>query len=160
MIRQRWTIGLGLGILLAIGAGATALDIRSRQDNPPQLARLNSIVDLIARRVAVSGELVRLSAASDGVGLAALHATPIPDFELPKARALRGLPFDRRGVVVRCNDRRKSFSLTVSGRPLRSRDGEITGAALAKPYRRSELAQMSRAALDAPAGVPITRPQV
>jgi PAS domain S-box-containing protein len=355
MIRQRWTIGLGLGILLAIGAAATALDIRSRhdaawvehtlrvlqktsdlrlrlrqvesasrgfalarspdflaelddarknipaaiadlkqavQDNPPQLARLNAIADLIPHRVAVLDELVRLSAASDDAGLAALHAraegrasqaeiaerldafaaeekrlldvrtatsqangslllavdlaglavllliaaylirrayladrslrsslsrlkaeassleaqaleqkqnlilaheearhsaailkstfntmaeavlvidqngaivlfnpaavrifqlkpgttlvdirnqnsffehdgtTPIPDFELPTARALRGLPFDRHDVVVRRHDRHESLSLTVSGRPLRNRDGEITGAAM------------------------------
>src|SRR5690349_6100858 len=135
MIRQRWTIGLGLGILLAIGAAATALDIRSRrdaawvehtlrvlqktsdlrlrlrqvesasrgfalarspdfvaefddarnnipaaiadlqqavQDNPAQQARLAKLADLMTRRVALSGELVRLSAASDG--LAALHS--------------------------------------------------------------------------------------
>src|SRR5262245_35114616 len=126
MIRQRWTIGVGLGILLAIGAAATALDIESRhdadwvehtlhvlqktsdlrlqlrqvesasrgfaltrspdfiaefddarknipavtadlqqavQDDPAQLARLAKLADLIARRVAISGELVRLSAA-------------------------------------------------------------------------------------------------
>jgi PAS domain S-box-containing protein len=355
MIRQRSTIGLGLGILLAIGAAATALDIKSRhdaawvehtlgvlqktsdlrlrlrqvesasrgfaltrspdfvaefddarknipaaiadlqhavQDNPPQLARLTSIADLIARRVAASGDLVRLSATFDGAGVAALHAkaegrasqaeiaerldafateekrlldartatsqangalllavnlaglalllmiaaylirrayladralrwslrrseavtsslearaaaqtqdllvvhqearhsasilkntfnsmaegvlvidragaivlsnpaamrifqlksgttlvdiksqnrffeldgtTLIPDFELPTARALRGLPFDQREVIVRRNDRRNSFSLMVSGRPLRNRDGEITGAAM------------------------------
>jgi PAS domain S-box-containing protein len=353
MIRQRWTIGLGLGILLAIGAAATALDIRSRrdaawvehtlrvlqktsdlrlrlrqvesasrgfalarspdfvaefddarnnipaaiadlqqavQDNPAQQARLAKLADLMTRRVALSGELVRLSAASDG--LAALHSraegrasqaeiaerldafaaeekrlldlrtaasqangslllavdltglallsiiaaylirrayladralrsslsrskaeassleaqaieqnqhlmaaheearhsaailkstfntmaeavlvidqagaivlsnpaaarifqltpetklvdirnqnrffehdgtTPIPDFELPTARALSGLPFDRREVVVRRDDRHESISLTVSGRPLRNRDGEITGAAM------------------------------
>ena len=139
MIRQRWTIGLGLGILLAIGAAATALDIKSRhdagwvehtlevlqkiselrlrlrqvesasrgfaltrspdfvaefedarknipavatdlqravQDNPAQLTRLAKIRDLIARRIAASGELVRLSTASDGAGVAALQARP------------------------------------------------------------------------------------
>ncbi|MGC2081865.1 MAG: CHASE3 domain-containing protein [Bradyrhizobium sp.] len=355
MIRQRWTIGLGLGILLAIGAAATALDIKSRhdagwvehtlevlqkiselrlrlrqvesasrgfaltrspdfvaefedarknipavatdlqravQDNPAQLTRLAKIRDLIARRIAASGELVRLSTASDGAGLAALQAKPegrasqteiagqldafateekrlldertatsrangalllavnlaglalllmiaaylirrayladralrsslsrseteastleaqaveqmqhldvahqearhsasilnntfntmaegvlvidqsgaivlsnpaaarifqlkadttlfdikdqnrffehdgttlIPDFELPTARALRGLPFDRREIIVRHNNRRGSFSLMVSGRPLRSRAGEITSAAM------------------------------
>jgi len=138
MIRQRWTIGLGLGILLAIGAAATALDIKSRhdaawvehtlrvlqktsdlrlqlrqaesasrgfaltrsqdlvaefdqasrsipaaiadleqavQDNPAQLARLTSVADPITRAVAISGDLIRLSAASDAAGIAALNTS-------------------------------------------------------------------------------------
>lgn len=54
----------------------------------------------------------------------------IPDEELPIARALRGISFDRREVVVRPTDGRKSFRLMVSGRPLRTPNGDISGAAM------------------------------
>jgi PAS domain S-box-containing protein len=56
--------------------------------------------------------------------------TRIPDAELPIARALRGLSFDRREVVVKPNDGRPQFRLMVSGRPLRNAEGTISGAAL------------------------------
>ncbi|MGJ5208726.1 CHASE3 domain-containing protein [Bradyrhizobium sp. HKCCYLR20261] len=60
---------------------------------------------------------------SDGV-------TQIPNDELPIARALLGLSFDRREVVVKPTDGRPHFRLMVSGRPLRGSDGAINGAAL------------------------------
>ncbi|MGJ4932003.1 CHASE3 domain-containing protein [Bradyrhizobium sp. HKCCYLS2038] len=56
--------------------------------------------------------------------------TPIPDDELPIARALRGLSFDRREVVVRPLDGRVPARLMVSGRPLRNADGALNGAVL------------------------------
>ncbi|CCD94180.1 putative sensor histidine kinase with a CHASE3 and a response regulator receiver domain; signal peptide [Bradyrhizobium sp. ORS 375] len=54
----------------------------------------------------------------------------IGDEDLPIARALRGLSFDRREVVVKPTDGRPQFRLMVSGRPLRNSDGAISGAAL------------------------------
>ncbi|MGC2779694.1 MAG: CHASE3 domain-containing protein [Bradyrhizobium sp.] len=57
-------------------------------------------------------------------------ATRIPDDDLPIARALRGLSFDRREVVVKPTDGRPQFRLMVSGRPLRNSAGAIGGAAL------------------------------
>ncbi|MGJ5179607.1 CHASE3 domain-containing protein [Bradyrhizobium oligotrophicum] len=60
---------------------------------------------------------------SDGI-------TRIPDDELPIARTLRGLSFDRREVVVKPTDGRPQFRLMVSGRPLRNSEGAIRGAAL------------------------------
>ncbi|MGJ5131651.1 CHASE3 domain-containing protein [Bradyrhizobium oligotrophicum] len=56
--------------------------------------------------------------------------TRIVDEELPIARALCGLSFDRREVVVKPTDGRPQFRLMVSGRPLRSSAGAISGAAL------------------------------
>ncbi len=60
---------------------------------------------------------------SDGVTLIA------PD-DLPIARALRGLSFDRREILVKPADGQAQFRLMVSGRPLRGSDGAISGAAL------------------------------
>jgi signal transduction histidine kinase/CHASE3 domain sensor protein len=57
-------------------------------------------------------------------------ATAIPDHDLPTAQALSGLAFDWRKVVVRRNDQRESSSLMVSGRPLRTASGEISGATM------------------------------
>ncbi|CCD99385.1 CHASE3 domain-containing protein [Bradyrhizobium sp. STM 3809] len=54
----------------------------------------------------------------------------IADADLPIARALRGLSFDRREVVVKPTDGRPQFRLMVSGRPLRNAEGAISGAAL------------------------------
>jgi PAS domain S-box-containing protein len=54
----------------------------------------------------------------------------IADGELPIARALRGQSFDRREIVVKPTDGRPMFRLMVSGRPLRSPDGQINGAAM------------------------------
>ncbi|WP_315712242.1 MULTISPECIES: CHASE3 domain-containing protein [unclassified Bradyrhizobium] len=56
--------------------------------------------------------------------------TRIVDEELPIARALCGLSFDRREVVVKPTDGRPQFRLMVSGRPLRNSAGAISGAAL------------------------------
>ncbi|GLH75205.1 two-component system sensor histidine kinase/response regulator [Bradyrhizobium sp. SSBR45G] len=56
--------------------------------------------------------------------------TSIPEADLPIARALRGLSFDRREVVVKPTDGRPQFRLMVSGRPLRNSNGAISGAAL------------------------------
>jgi len=56
--------------------------------------------------------------------------TPIPKDELPVARTLRGLSFDRREVVVKPLDGRPQARLMVSGRPLHDADGAINGAAL------------------------------
>ncbi|NPU14590.1 response regulator [Bradyrhizobium sp. 83012] len=56
--------------------------------------------------------------------------TLIDDRELPIARALRGLSFDRREVVVKPTDGRPQFRLMVSGRPLRNSADAISGAAL------------------------------
>ncbi|CAL77259.1 putative sensor histidine kinase with a CHASE3 and a response regulator receiver domain; signal peptide [Bradyrhizobium sp. ORS 278] len=56
--------------------------------------------------------------------------TRIRDEDLPIARALRGLSFDRREVVVKPTDGRPQFRLMVSGRPLRNSEGAISGAAL------------------------------
>ncbi|CCD86450.1 putative sensor histidine kinase with a CHASE3 and a response regulator receiver domain; signal peptide [Bradyrhizobium sp. ORS 285] len=56
--------------------------------------------------------------------------TRIDDQDLPIARALRGLSFDRREVVVKPTDGRPQFRLMVSGRPLRNSAGAISGAAL------------------------------
>jgi PAS domain S-box-containing protein len=55
---------------------APALDalIEATQDNRAQTQLLESTRDLIARRLAVSGELVRLHAAGDSAGIAALNA--------------------------------------------------------------------------------------
>ncbi|MGY3452862.1 CHASE3 domain-containing protein [Bradyrhizobium sp. USDA 4353] len=56
--------------------------------------------------------------------------TRIANDDLPIARALRGLSFDRREVVVKPTDGRPQFRLMVSGRPLRNSAGAISGAAL------------------------------
>ncbi|WP_257168378.1 CHASE3 domain-containing protein [Bradyrhizobium sp. SRS-191] len=56
--------------------------------------------------------------------------TLIDDQDLPIARALRGLSFDRREVVVKPTDGRSQFRLMVSGRPLRNSAAAISGAAL------------------------------
>mgnify|MGYP000202712271 CR=1 FL=1 len=56
--------------------------------------------------------------------------TRIDAEDLPIARALRGLSFDRREVVVKPTDGRPQFRLMVSGRPLRTSLGTINGAAL------------------------------
>jgi PAS domain S-box-containing protein len=137
MIRRGVAAGIGLGMLLGIGAASTALDIKSRHDaarvnhtlkvlqdtselrvelrqveaagrgyaltgalnliddfrtasaripaafaalqaevadNPAQSERLRSIDGLIQRRVALSGELIRLHAVSDQAGIDALNA--------------------------------------------------------------------------------------
>jgi PAS domain S-box-containing protein len=50
--------------------------------------------------------------------------------DLPIARALRGLSFDRREVVIGPTADRPQFRLMVSGRPLRTSQGTISGAAL------------------------------
>ncbi|WP_315744786.1 MULTISPECIES: CHASE3 domain-containing protein [unclassified Bradyrhizobium] len=56
--------------------------------------------------------------------------TPIAASELPTPRALRGESFDRCEVVVYRRDSRDALRLMISGRPLRSADGRITGAAM------------------------------
>ncbi|XUM24966.1 CHASE3 domain-containing protein [Bradyrhizobium oligotrophicum S58] len=56
--------------------------------------------------------------------------TRIVNEDLPIARALGGLSFDRREVVVKPTDGRPQFRLMVSGRPLRNSAGAISGAAL------------------------------
>jgi PAS domain S-box-containing protein len=137
MIRRGVAAGIGLGMLLGIGAASTALDIKSRHDagqvnhtlkvlqdtselrvelrqveaagrgyaltsaqsfiddfrtasaripaafaalqaevsdSPAQVERLRSIDELIQRRIAISGELIRLHAMSDQAGIDALNA--------------------------------------------------------------------------------------
>jgi len=56
--------------------------------------------------------------------------TRIDAEDLPIARALHGLSFDRREVVVKPTDGRPQFRLMVSGRPLHNTAGAISGAAL------------------------------
>jgi signal transduction histidine kinase/ActR/RegA family two-component response regulator len=56
--------------------------------------------------------------------------TLIPHSELPTDQALRGLSSNQREITVRRHDQRETLHLVVSARPLRNRDGEITGAAL------------------------------
>jgi PAS domain S-box-containing protein len=137
MIRRNIAAGVGLGMLLGIGAASTALDIKSRHDvaqvnhtlkvlqdtselrvelrqaeaagrgyaltgaptfiddfrtassripaafaalqaevsdSPAQVERLRSIDELIRRRIAISGELIRLYTISDQAGIDALNA--------------------------------------------------------------------------------------
>jgi signal transduction histidine kinase/CHASE3 domain sensor protein len=50
--------------------------------------------------------------------------------EMPSARVLRGQPFDEQEIVIRPADGRPPVHLVVSGRPLRSTSGAISGAAL------------------------------
>src|SRR5690242_15039986 len=137
MIRRNIAAGVGLSMLLGIGAASTALDIKSRHDvaqvnhtlkvlqdtselrvelrqaeaagrgyaltgaptfiddfrtasaripaafaalqaevtdSPAQVERLRSIDELIRRRIAISGELIRLHTMSDQAGIDALNA--------------------------------------------------------------------------------------
>jgi PAS domain S-box-containing protein len=137
MIRRGVAAGIGLGMLLGIGAASTALDLKSRHDvaqvnhtlkvlqdtselrvelrqmeaagrgyaltgvptfiddfrtasagipsafaalqaevsdSPAQVERLRSIDELIRRRIAISGELIRLHTISDQAGIDALNA--------------------------------------------------------------------------------------
>ena len=50
--------------------------------------------------------------------------------EMPSARVLRGQPFDEQEIVIRPANGRPPVHLVVSGRPLRSTSGAISGAAL------------------------------
>jgi signal transduction histidine kinase/CHASE3 domain sensor protein/CheY-like chemotaxis protein len=50
--------------------------------------------------------------------------------EMPSAQVLRGEPFEQQEIVIRPTDGRAPLHLVVSGRPLRSASGAISGAAL------------------------------
>jgi signal transduction histidine kinase/CHASE3 domain sensor protein/CheY-like chemotaxis protein len=50
--------------------------------------------------------------------------------EMPSAQVLRGEPFAEQEIVIRPTDGRAPLQLVVSGRPLRSASGAISGAAL------------------------------
>src|SRR5258708_5439260 len=50
--------------------------------------------------------------------------------EMPSTQVLRGEPFEQQEIVIRPTDGRAPLHLVVSGRPLRSASGAISGAAL------------------------------
>jgi PAS domain S-box-containing protein len=50
--------------------------------------------------------------------------------QMPSAQVLRGEPFEQQEIVIRPTDGRAPLHLVVSGRPLRSASGAISGAAL------------------------------
>jgi PAS domain S-box-containing protein len=56
--------------------------------------------------------------------------TPLPDRELPAARALRGEQFDNTEIIARPRSGGEPVHLVISGRPLRDASGAISGAAL------------------------------
>jgi len=56
--------------------------------------------------------------------------TRIPRDQMPIARALQGHSFDRREMIIKPIDGRPTLRFMVSGRPLRTPDGQISGAAM------------------------------
>jgi PAS domain S-box-containing protein len=70
-------------------------------------------------------QLRQLSVAYRADGVTKLTAD-----EMPSAQVLRGEPFAQQEIVIRATDGRAALHLVVSGRPLRSASGAISGAAL------------------------------